>query len=242
MELFPFLWGWEQRAQFGNMFGAIASLFSGLAFAVLIVTMILQKEELKSQRQQLNEQNRTLRQQQFEATFFKLLDWYDNKRRSLRIVFRQPNGGIMSGVECLVCVVGKINNGIPEEQDAVSLPRYIEQIESNYEHVLREHNEVIVPYMRTLYNTVRYFDKSEIDDKGFCANLVRAFLTGEEMDMILLYCALDTQQGTVELKGLIETYGILWGFTPTSRLANELMRRLKPTAFGREEHLDYREG
>lgn len=33
---------WEVRGQLGDMFGAVNSLFSGLAFAGLIVTLILQ--------------------------------------------------------------------------------------------------------------------------------------------------------------------------------------------------------
>lgn len=41
------------RGLFGDMFGAINSLFSGLAFAGVIVTIILQKQELSLQREEL---------------------------------------------------------------------------------------------------------------------------------------------------------------------------------------------
>ena len=44
---------WEVRGQFGDMFGAINALFSGLAFAGLIYTIILQREELALQRKEL---------------------------------------------------------------------------------------------------------------------------------------------------------------------------------------------
>jgi len=43
----------EARGAFGDMFGAANALFSGLAFAGLIYTLILQRTELKYQRQQL---------------------------------------------------------------------------------------------------------------------------------------------------------------------------------------------
>ena len=44
---------WSQRGQFGDMFGAINSLFSGLAFAGIIFTIYLQREELALQRKEL---------------------------------------------------------------------------------------------------------------------------------------------------------------------------------------------
>ena len=40
------------QGTFGDMFGAVNALFSGLAFAGLIVTLLYQKEELKLQREE----------------------------------------------------------------------------------------------------------------------------------------------------------------------------------------------
>ena len=42
-----------ERGTFGDMFGAVNALFSGLAFAGLIATLLYQKEELKLQREEL---------------------------------------------------------------------------------------------------------------------------------------------------------------------------------------------
>lgn len=91
-----FLWGlsWflisnfisepADRGTFGDMFGAINALFSGLAFAGMIITLLQQKEELSLQRKELEDtrkelegqkeqqktQNETLKYQRFETTFF----------------------------------------------------------------------------------------------------------------------------------------------------------------------------
>lgn len=43
----------SQRGEFGDMFGAINSLFSGLALAGIIYTVLLQREELNETRQEL---------------------------------------------------------------------------------------------------------------------------------------------------------------------------------------------
>lgn len=80
-----YLKDYSERGQFGDMFGVINSLFSGLAFGGIIYTILLQREELKAQREELKltkqefiTQNETLRLQRFENTFFKLIDVHNN--------------------------------------------------------------------------------------------------------------------------------------------------------------------
>lgn len=51
---------WNILSLFGDMFGAINSLFTGLAFAGLIYTIILQKKELRLQRLELIETRKEL--------------------------------------------------------------------------------------------------------------------------------------------------------------------------------------
>lgn len=43
----------KDRGTYGDMFGAVNSLFSGLAFAGIIYTILLQREELRLQREEL---------------------------------------------------------------------------------------------------------------------------------------------------------------------------------------------
>lgn len=44
---------WENRGQLGDLFGSVNALFSGLAFAGLIYTIFLQRNELRLQREEL---------------------------------------------------------------------------------------------------------------------------------------------------------------------------------------------
>lgn len=53
-----FIPGSDRQGQFGDLFGAVNALFSGLAFAGLIITLILQRKELALQRDELKD-NRT---------------------------------------------------------------------------------------------------------------------------------------------------------------------------------------
>jgi len=70
----------ENASGFGDMFGAVNSLFSGFALAGIIITILMQREELQLQRKELAQtrhefaqQNETMRLQRFENTFFNLL-------------------------------------------------------------------------------------------------------------------------------------------------------------------------
>jgi len=47
---------WSHRGQFGDMFGGLNALFSGLAFAGVICTILLQGKELKLQMEEIKEQ------------------------------------------------------------------------------------------------------------------------------------------------------------------------------------------
>lgn len=70
------------RGPYGDMFGMINSLFSGLALGGIIFTILLQRkelglqrEELKATRQEFVQQNATLKLQRLETTFFNLLEF-----------------------------------------------------------------------------------------------------------------------------------------------------------------------
>ncbi|MGB5983085.1 MAG: putative phage abortive infection protein [Nonlabens sp.] len=64
----------EHRAQIGDSFGSLNALFSALALAGVIVTIILQGRELSETRKEFQIQNKTLSNQRFENTFFNLLN------------------------------------------------------------------------------------------------------------------------------------------------------------------------
>ena len=92
------------RGTFGDQFGAVNALFSGLAFTGLIYTIILQRRDLEIQRHDLKlqreeialnrkemeeqtaefeKQNETLKIQRFENTFFNMLSQFQEIVSSL---------------------------------------------------------------------------------------------------------------------------------------------------------------
>lgn len=73
----------NKAGSFGDSFGILTSLFSALAFSGMIITILLQKEELGLQRQELADtrreitaQKEILRTQSFNDNFYRLIDYY----------------------------------------------------------------------------------------------------------------------------------------------------------------------
>lgn len=81
---------------FGDKFGVVNALFSGLAFAGIIITIYMQKKELELQRKELRKtkkvfkkQSRIMSEQQADNTFFNLLE---NHKRFVESLSDQKNG------------------------------------------------------------------------------------------------------------------------------------------------------
>lgn len=53
--IYLFIDDWDVRGQFGDLFGSVNALFSGLAFAGLVITIIQQRHDLQLQRQAINQ-------------------------------------------------------------------------------------------------------------------------------------------------------------------------------------------
>jgi hypothetical protein len=96
----------SDRGTFADMFGSVNALFSGLAFAGVIYAILLQREELGLQREELiktraefEQQNKTLGKQRFENTFFSLMGFHNDIIAALRI---HRSGTEYTGRECFL--------------------------------------------------------------------------------------------------------------------------------------------
>ncbi len=68
LTIYHLLDNWSDRGTMGDMFGAVNALFSGLAFATLLYTLQLQREEIKLNRTEItlnrNELSKSVKAQQ----------------------------------------------------------------------------------------------------------------------------------------------------------------------------------
>lgn len=99
---------------FGDSFGALTSLFSGLGVAGLLATIFLQREELKLNRRELEEtrkeiqlQSQTFHRQRFEDAFYQMLALYKENLRELSIRPHDGESHRIFGIEALRYLITK---------------------------------------------------------------------------------------------------------------------------------------
>lgn len=66
----------EQRGQLGDSFGVINSLFTGLGFGGLVVTLILQQRQMAQQEKEIKIQRQSEERRHYEDTLHRLLSLY----------------------------------------------------------------------------------------------------------------------------------------------------------------------
>jgi hypothetical protein len=86
---------------FGDSFGMLNTLFSGLAFAGLIITIHLQRQEL-------SESKAFFQKERFEESFFRLLDYYRQNLHDIRVVDHHTKE-IHAGVGALNHLIKRLN-------------------------------------------------------------------------------------------------------------------------------------
>lgn len=104
----------EKAGTFGDSFGVLTSLFTGLGFAGLLATVFLQREELKLNRRELEEtrreiqlQSQTFHRQRFEDAFYQMLALYKENLRELSIRPHDGDSHRIFGIEALHYLITK---------------------------------------------------------------------------------------------------------------------------------------
>lgn len=186
----------EARGQFGDKFGAVNSLFSGLAFATLIYALFLQMEELRLQRKELeltraemrgqrdefSEQNKTLKQQRFESTFFQMLSKHNEIVSSVS-KFR-PDGGVKSGRAYLAEIVDGLNYSV----SYLNAPPKFDNVMTKYDEWYSDNEHLVGHYFRFLCKLFDLIDSGDVEDKQFYADIVKSSLSKAELTLLFYHC------------------------------------------------------
>lgn len=183
----------EDRGTIGDMFGTINTLFSGLALAGIILTILLQRKELKLQREELSDtrkefetQNETLKLQRFENTFFNLLNqhhqivnaidlrYYKKKEKERNFVMvAQPIGRSKAQDEKEVVVInGRDVFKYRYNQMFKDLEKDINEYENIYMQNYEGAQTDFGHYFRNLYRMIKivdqtdfFYDNSKVSEK-----------------------------------------------------------------------------
>ena len=223
------------QGTFGDTFGAVNALFSGLAFAGLIATLLYQKEELKLQREELQqtreelkgqreefeEQNKTLKRQRFENTFFNMLSLQQEITNNLLLqckIFKEDieRDVTYKGREAFK---GIYEDAVFEYEGIISITN------TGLKHILKNNwldGYTKIPatnrfdhYFRHLYRIFKYVDTTDLisdEERYEYACIVRSQLS--DYELIMLFFNGLSDNGKEKFKPLIEKYAILKNMRP----------------------------
>ena len=224
------------QGTFGDMFGAVNALFSGLAFAGLIATLLYQKEELKlqqeelqqtreelkGQREEFEEQNKTLKRQRFENTFFNMLSLQQEITNNL--FFQYEKEIDCNTTQSYICRGREVFEEIYTHA-TVEYKGYIFPKNSGIKSILRgggynAYTEISETnrfdhYFRHLYRIFKYVDTTDLindNERYEYACIVRSQLS--DYELIMLFFNGLSDNGKEKFKPLIEKYAILKNMRP----------------------------
>ena len=226
----------------------IGVLFSGLAFAGIIITALLQKEELGLQREELKlqreeiektrgefkQQNATMKLQRFENTFFNLLSLLQGvvdsiedskqirkRKGSLRISDIEYETVTLSGKDVFCDYFADFNRTLDDND----LDKVIKAYYNKFGH-----------YFRIVYQIIKLVDETDFEsDNNFeiqykYVSILRAQLSDYEMLWLFYHCL--SEYGR-ENKPLVEKYSFFKNM-PTDKIRNQsFLEQYDRSAFGK---------
>ena len=190
-------------ALFGDSFGVLAAFFSGLAFLTMAVALVfqkqdlvlqrdelkltrkelsLQRDELKQTRQEFQAQNKVLRKQSFESTFFQMVRLHHDIVRDIDIALPHRTMSL-TGRDCFI-TFGK-NLAAEYEKFKSSGMDELEKLDRAYHCFSDRHKQDVGHYFRNLYAIISFVDEIDILDKQLYMGIVGAQLS--ECELLLLF-------------------------------------------------------
>jgi hypothetical protein len=235
----------DDRGLFGDMFGAVNALFSGMAFVGVIYAISMQwheiaiaKAEIKytktildKQQEQLTLQNQETKKQAFESTYFQLVRLFTEITNQIDLQKMGKSGTMVTkGKDSFPVFLDRLRKAYnPMEKT----PYGGRDFDASYETFYDEHNTELGHYFRMLYNIVAFIEKSYVENKNFYAKILRAQLSDAEV-AILFYNGL-AKHGVKKFKPLIEKYGLLKNVNDRDIVDPKLKDRYEASAFGKSE-------
>lgn len=228
---------------FGDSFGALNTLFSGLAFAGIIVSIFLQSKELsetrgeiKAQGNQFKLQTQALNRQVFETTLFQLISLHNEILDSVTVLAGADRLQIYGRAAVKEIYLKKFHEGTFRYELDLHPSEYPKNINEYYMAFHEVYGEQIGHYFRNIYQIINFIDKSEVSNKKFYSNLLRAQMSSHELGLLFYNCLSDL--GREKFKPLIEKYSFFEHLPLIEHIAEDEIRMYALSAYG-ETNTDF---
>lgn len=197
----------EKAGQFGDSFGVLNSLFSGLAFIALIITIYLQQQDMRDSKKEIQKQN-------FETTFFNFIKIHNDLVASFKVlhITEDEKKYFMYGGEAIsyfldIFKEGRTVSFTPDEalsKNDVFQSRNIDpdNLTINLKDKLGRNN---LKFIENVYSILSLIDMAQILDPKDCKfylETLHAQISDEELALIFYY----THSKNINKKPLLEKY------------------------------------
>ena len=217
----------ERRGQFGDMFGALGTLFSGLAFAGLIITILQQREDLKNQRDEIGLQREDLEKQtealqlqreEIAQTNEELkLQRKEMEEQNKTIMLQRFENTFFNMLDMQMRIFSQVrcetSGGVLTGDNA------IRQLYTNYRLKTNkiDFSKIFIGeldhYNRHLTQILRLVDQTDFlskDEKNNYVGMLTSHMSYYELTMFFYYCI--TPDGRKRAKELVEKYALFRDF------------------------------
>lgn len=205
----------DKAGVFGDSFGILTSLFSGLAFVGIVYTIFLQSHELELQRNELKEtrkvlaeQSATAKHQNFESTFFQMLRLQNDIVNTIDISAKSPQGIVVTkGRDCITIFYDRLRRSYNSTRSGSPSLDGIEVLTNSYDHFWNEHSSELTHYFRYAYTLLKFVDESNVENKRLYTDIIKAQLSDQERFLIFYNSIQPVRSGA--FKSLLEKYGMM---------------------------------
>lgn len=224
---------WENQGLFGDSYGVVNSFFSGLAFAGLVVAILLQRKELKLQREDLNLTREEMKIRNFETTFFNMLRLYNDIVGDLVIRLHGSPNSDFQGRSVISEYMKNLKDSLSKRDVSIILAvNNTDEINSLIQKKVPDkilNLEHCVNCLCKIFELVKNEkDKRDIDEFQF-VEIVTAQLSTDEMIMLFSY-GLTKPRGE-KLRHFIEKYHLLKDISEFPYPFNHLKKNYDDSAF-----------
>lgn len=196
------------------------SLFAALAFAAIIYTILLQREELQAtreelsgQRLQLERQGDLLVSQQFNDSFFKLLEFHTSNVRAMAFApdVAHQLGYRDTGRAVFERIRGDIEGPLADyqRQDTEFANNRRVRLMGIIRDIERRTGLDLTFYLNNLAALLGALDAAPASERARALRALQAQLSQGELHVINYYVT--APEGVLEVRDLIERYGLLFG-------------------------------
>jgi Putative phage abortive infection protein len=188
--------------------------------------------ELSGQKEEMMEQNKTLRLQKFENTFFQLLTLFTSIVNSLDLRSKRNTSDIIaSGRDCFEIfykrLTAELNNAEIDHSDNDETT--IDEVIDAYSKFYSLNRSDMSHYFRTIYHIIKFIDKSEIENKKQYVAIARAQLSSYEQILIFYNCL--HENGVEKFKPLIEKYALFKNLDVGLLVSQDHLKLYKESAY-----------